>query len=99
MDVHGVALQKSLDLETTDKQVARIKLRQLVQEAAATVAAPELAEQARRVETFAEAAERIVGYSTIRTKARAAIAFACTRSPRSVRSRSRRSRPATSAIS
>jgi integrase len=68
VEIDGEIVQKSFDLETHDKQVARIKLRRLVQEAAATSAAPELAQQARRVETFEEAAERIVGESTIRTK-------------------------------
>jgi len=67
IDVDGVAVQKSFDLETMDKQVARIKLRRLV----ASLTAPEPPPpgvEAARAETFEEAAERVVGESGIGTK-------------------------------
>ena len=57
INVDGVAVQKSFNLETRDKQVARIKLRRLVQ----TNGAPsELQVEAARTETTAEAIRRIV---------------------------------------
>ena len=65
IDVDGVSVQKSFDLETTDKQVARIKLRRLV--ASLTQPQEQLATAAARAETFAEAAERIVAESAIGT--------------------------------
>jgi hypothetical protein len=65
VEIDGETVQRSFDLETTDKQVARIKLRRLV---ADYKPAAELAAEAARVETFQEAAERVVGESTIRTK-------------------------------
>lgn len=57
VDIDGVSVQKSFDLETTDKQVARIKLRRLVKE---NRPPEELATEAARAETFEEAARRIV---------------------------------------
>lgn len=66
IEVDGEAVQKSFDLETTDRAVARIKLRRLAKQYASPV--EQLEEDAARVETFEEAAERIVDESTIRTK-------------------------------
>jgi integrase len=57
IDVDGVAVQKSFDLETRDKQVARIKLRRLVQ---ANGAPSELQAEAARTETTTEAIRRVV---------------------------------------
>src|SRR5690606_34645637 len=65
VEVDGVAVQKSFDLETTDRAVAKIKLRRL---AKANQPAPSLASEAKQLETFEEAAERIVGESAIRSK-------------------------------
>ena len=57
VDVDGVAVQKSFDLKTTDKQAARIKLRRLVK---AHGSPSELAAEAVRPETFEEAAVRVL---------------------------------------
>jgi integrase len=65
VEVDGVAVQKSFDLETKDRQVARIKLKRL---ASSNQAPAELPTEASRVETFREAAARIDSESTIRTK-------------------------------
>jgi|GEM_PF-466963 len=65
IEINGETVQKSFDLETTDKQAARIKLRRLIRR---NVAPAELAAEAVRVETFQDAAERVVEESTIRTK-------------------------------
>src|SRR5688500_7780469 len=65
VDVDGVPIQKSFDLETTSKAAAKVKLTRLVNQHAAPA---ELATEAKRVETFAEAAERIVGESTAVSK-------------------------------
>lgn len=65
VEVDGETVQKSFDLETTDKQAARVKLRRLVKQHAPVA---ELAAEAKRTETFKDAAERIVGDSTIRSK-------------------------------
>ena len=65
VDVDGVSVQKSFDLETTDRAVARVKLRRLLRENAT---AAELEAEAPLLETFTEAAERIVGESVIRSK-------------------------------
>jgi hypothetical protein len=64
--IDGVAVQKSFDLETRDRAVAKIKLERLQKEHAAPAAA--LAINASRAETFAEAADRVVKSSGIRTK-------------------------------
>ncbi len=64
--VDSEKLQKSFDLETTNKAAARVKLRRLAAEMAPV---EQLRSEAARIETFAEAAERIVGASKIRSKA------------------------------
>ena len=64
VDVDGVAIKKSFDLETTNKAVARVKLKRLADKQAPTAA------DAARSETFREAAERIVRASDIRSKQR-----------------------------
>lgn len=64
VDVDGVSVQKSFDLKTHDRAAAKAKLRRLLRENAPTVTAAE----AKRHDTFKEAAERIVGDSTIRSK-------------------------------
>lgn len=65
--IDGERVKKSFDLETKDKTVARIRLKRLVLNNGEPVS--ELQELAGRVETFSEAAERIVGASKIKTKA------------------------------
>ena len=65
IDVDGVEIRKSFDLETMDKRVARIKMRRLLEQPDA--GAPELAAEAKRVETFAQAADRIIKASGIRS--------------------------------
>ena len=65
IDVDGVPVQKSFDLETHDRAAARIKLKRLLAERALTET---LADEAKRAETFSEAAKRIVGASGIATK-------------------------------
>ena len=57
IDVDGVAIQKSFNLETTSKPAARIKLRRLLAEPPAGAAR---ADEAARDETVAEAVARIV---------------------------------------
>jgi integrase len=64
VDIDGEAVQKSFDLETHDRAAAKAKLRRLLRENAP---AP-TTEEAKRVDTFKEAAERIVGDSVIRSK-------------------------------
>src|SRR5687768_15952169 len=60
VDLDGVSVQKSYDLETQDKSAARIKLRRLVAKLEAGELTPAgAATEAKRVETFAEAAERV----------------------------------------
>ncbi len=70
--VDGVSVQKSFDLETKDKSVARIKMKRLVKalDESEGRAPDELSKEAKRVETFEEAARRIVGESSIRSKER-----------------------------
>jgi integrase len=65
VDVDGEVIHKSFDLDTHDKQVARIKLRKLVKQNKPPV---ELETEAKALETFMEAAERIVNESVIQTK-------------------------------
>lgn len=55
IDVDGVTVQKSFDLETRDKVVARAKLRRLVKQNATP---EELASEAARPDTFEEIARR-----------------------------------------
>jgi hypothetical protein len=62
VDVDGVAIQRSFDLKTHDKAAARVKLRRL----AATHTPSD--EEAKRLETFEEAARRIIGASLIASK-------------------------------
>src|SRR5690606_19742364 len=63
--IDGERVRKSYDLETQDKAVARIKLNRLI--AAGTSEQP-TEEDAKREETFQEAAERLLKSSTIRSK-------------------------------
>jgi integrase len=62
VEIDGETVRKSFDLQTTDRAVARVKLRRLLAE---PMPAPEAA---ARAETFREAADRIVGESAIATK-------------------------------
>jgi integrase len=62
VEIDGETVRKSFDLQTTDRAVARVKLRRLLAE---PTPAPEAA---ARAETFREAADRIVGESAIATK-------------------------------
>jgi integrase len=64
VDIDGATVQKSFDLETRDKQAARVKLRRLIRD---NPAVEELKEEAARPETFKEAAKRVVDESGIRT--------------------------------
>jgi integrase len=59
IDVDGVAIRKWFDLETANKVVATRKMERLIKNQPATPAAAALAEQAKVLETYAEAAERI----------------------------------------
>jgi len=61
--VAGEPVQQTFNLGTTNRQAARLKLARLLKSEA-----PQ-AEQAKRVESFEEAAERIAGASTIASKA------------------------------
>jgi len=65
IDVDGVAIQKSFNLETTSKAAARVKLKRLVEQDAPPA---QLNQEASRLETFQEAAKRIVGASDIVSK-------------------------------
>ena len=65
LDVDGAKVQKSFDLETMNKAAARVKMRRLVLE---QTPIEQLRAEALRVETFEEAAERIVDASSIRSK-------------------------------
>ena len=56
IEVDGEAVQRSFDLQTTDKPVAKIKLRRLLKETAPQV----LAVEAARPDTFEEVARRVV---------------------------------------
>lgn len=55
IEVDGEAVQKSFDLETRDKQVAKAKLKRLAKE---NRAPEELAKEAARPDTFEEVARR-----------------------------------------
>jgi integrase len=57
VDIDGVAVQKSFDLETTDKAVARIKQRRLAKQHAPAAV---LAAEAKRLETVEEASRRVL---------------------------------------
>jgi integrase len=65
IDVDGVEIRRSFDLGTTDKRVAKIKLARLLEQPAAAPA--DLAAEAKRSETFTQAAERIIKASGIRS--------------------------------
>lgn len=67
VQIDGESVQRSVNLETTDKQAARIKLRRLVKLNAPVEV---VAQEAAQLETFAEAAERIVSESGIATRQR-----------------------------
>jgi len=58
VDVDGVAVQKTFDLETRDRQVARAKLRRLAQ--APPVSAADLPAEAARSNTFEETARELI---------------------------------------
>jgi len=64
IDVDGVSLQKSFDLATKDRAVAKVKLRRLAKQHHAPA---KLQTEAARPETFEEAAERIVLASGIKS--------------------------------
>jgi integrase len=57
VEIDGVVIKKSFDLETDNKSVARIKMKRLLQQQAPL---EHLKQEAKRVETFKEAATRIV---------------------------------------
>jgi integrase len=65
LDVDDVELRRSFDLETTDKRVAKIKLKRLLEQPDAGPG--ELATEAKRSETFEQAADRIIKASGIRS--------------------------------
>lgn len=66
----GVPVQKSVDLETKDKVVARAKLKRLMDQITAGLHPEFISQEAKRVDSFEEAAERIVNASTFITKGR-----------------------------
>ncbi|HMR08830.1 MAG TPA: hypothetical protein PKA88_23780, partial [Polyangiaceae bacterium] len=65
VEVDGETVQKSFDLGTKDKAVARIKMRKL---AKMNAPAAELEAEATQLETFEQAARRIVSESGIKSK-------------------------------
>jgi hypothetical protein len=68
VDVDGVTVQKSFDLGTRDRQVARIKLRLLAKRQTEPAGDASEPTHSARPETFQEAAERVVDESSITTK-------------------------------
>lgn len=62
VEVDGVSLKRSFNLETTNKAAAKVKLRRLLESGAPTE------DNAARHETFREAADRIVNESRIQSK-------------------------------
>jgi len=65
VDVDSVPVQKSFKLETLDKQVARVKLRRLLKQHPSIEV---MKAEARRFETFQEAAERVIDESPNKSK-------------------------------
>jgi integrase len=57
IEIDGESVQRTFDLETTDEQVAEIKLKRLVK---STSSPAQLKTEAKRIETLSEAIERVV---------------------------------------